>query len=177
MARNYWLDLFTWKTSWQEFLEAGEMFLDLENRWTTVQKIKAGDYLLCYLTGISRWIGVLEVTSEPYKDDTPIWEYDTFPCRMKVKIIDELEPETAVPVLDLKNKLSLFQNLKNPNSWGMLFRGSPKRLTPDDSQEIVKAIRHAVKNPVRRKVDPKKLARKPVGLKTPKIGYCNYTRG
>lgn len=95
---------------------------------------------------------------------------DSFPSRVKVKLICKLEPETAVPVLDLKEKLSIFQNLKNPNSWGMLFRGSPKKMTPNDGQEIVKAIQYAEKNPVKRKVDPKKLARKPVGLKTSKIG-------
>jgi hypothetical protein len=165
--RNYWLDLFTWKT-WQEFLKAGgDVSGFRENRWKTVQKIKPGDYLLCYLTGISRWIGVLEVISEPFKDDTHIWEYDTFPCRLNVKIINELKPKTAVPVLDLKDRLSIFQNIKNPNSWGMLFRGSPKKLSSEDGQEIFKAIQYAVMNPVIREVDPKKLAKKPFGLKSP----------
>ena len=37
--------------------------------------MRPGDYLLCYMTGISRWIGILEVTSQPYKDDTPIWKH------------------------------------------------------------------------------------------------------
>ncbi len=141
-----------------------------ESRWKTVQRIKPGDYLLCYLTGVSRWIGILEVTSEAFKDDSTIWEYDgVFPSRLRVKLINQLEPETAVPVLELRDKLSLFQNIKNPNSWGMLFRGSPKKLSAEDGEEIVKAINYAVKNPVRRKVDPKKLARKPVGIKSPKI--------
>jgi len=118
VSKNYWLDLFNWKT-WQEFLKAGgEVSGFRENRWKTVQQIKPGDYLLCYLTGVSRWIGILEVTTEAFKDDSPIWEYDAFPSRLGVKIINQLEPETAVPVLDLKEKLSIFQNLKNPNSWG-----------------------------------------------------------
>ena len=50
-------------------------------RWKTVKKFKPGDYLLCYLTGLSRWIGILEVTSEPYKDDSKIWSIDVFPCQ------------------------------------------------------------------------------------------------
>ena len=170
MSKNYWLDIFNWKT-WQEFLKAGgEVSGFRENRWKTVQQIKPGDYLLCYLTGVSRWIGILEVTTEAFKDDSPIWEYDAFPSRLGVKIINQLEPETAVPVLDLKEKLSIFQNLKNPNSWGILFRGSPKKLTPEDGEQIVKAIQYAVKNPVRRKVDRKKLAHKPQGLKSKKMG-------
>ena len=61
----------------------------------------------------------------------------------------------------------MFQNIKNPNSWGMLFRGSPKKLTSEDGQEIFKAIQYAVMNPVKREVDPKKLNKKPFGLKSP----------
>ena len=63
MARSYWLDLFT-GTTWEEFLAAGgEVSGFRERRWKTVQQMKPGDYLLCYLTGISRWIGVLEVVT------------------------------------------------------------------------------------------------------------------
>jgi EVE domain len=71
VARSYWLDLFT-GTTWEEFLAAGgEDSGFRERRWKTLQQMKPGDYLLCYLTGISRWIGVLEVVSEPFKDTTP----------------------------------------------------------------------------------------------------------
>jgi hypothetical protein len=49
-SRNYWLDLFT-GTTWQEFLDAGATVSGFrESRWSTVQKIRKGDYLLCYLT-------------------------------------------------------------------------------------------------------------------------------
>ena len=45
------------------------------------EEIHPGDYLICYLTGLSRFIGVLEVKSEAYEDDTPIWEDAVFPIR------------------------------------------------------------------------------------------------
>src|SRR6266699_3557420 len=106
--RNYWLDLFT-GTTWNEFLDAGAKVSGFrESRWTTVQKIRKGDYLLCYLTGISRFIGVLEVESGPYKDDSVIWKDQTFPCRVRVRSLIDLKPETAVPVYDLRDKLSCF---------------------------------------------------------------------
>lgn len=66
-SRTYWLDLFTW-TTWKEFLDAGGMVSGFrESRWKTVQKMKPGDYLLSYLTGISRFIGILEVTSPAFR--------------------------------------------------------------------------------------------------------------
>jgi hypothetical protein len=67
-----------------------------------VQQVKPGDYLLCYLTGVSRFIGVLEVTSQPFWDETPIWKDEVFPSRVKVEVIATLTPETAVPIFELK---------------------------------------------------------------------------
>ena len=50
-SRNYWLDLFTGKT-WKEFLSAGAKVSGFrQRRWKTVQRMKPGDHLLCYLTG------------------------------------------------------------------------------------------------------------------------------
>jgi hypothetical protein len=81
---TYWLDLFT-GTTWKEFLAAGGGVSGFrESQWKTVQKIKPGDYLLCYLTGISRFVAVLEVTSKPFKDTAEIWKDDVFPCRVGV---------------------------------------------------------------------------------------------
>ena len=37
-----------------------------EKRWATVQKIKPGDHLLCYLTRVSRWVGLLEAVGKPF---------------------------------------------------------------------------------------------------------------
>jgi predicted RNA-binding protein len=119
-ARSYWLDLFT-GTTWQEFLYAGATVSGFrDRRWKTVQQVKPGDYFLCYLTGVSRFIGVLEVTSEPYWDETPIWEDAVFPCRTKVEVIAALTPETAVPIFDLKEQLTIFQNLKEPATGGTI---------------------------------------------------------
>jgi len=68
MARTYWLDLFTVET-WKEFRDHGSDVSGFsDKRWKTVQRIKPGDYLLCYLTRISRWVGLLEVVGQPYYD-------------------------------------------------------------------------------------------------------------
>lgn len=159
--RTYWLDLFT-GTSWQEFLDSGANVSGFrESRWTTVQKIKPGDYLLCYLTGVMRFIGILEVVSEPYKDETPIWSYAAFPCRLNVRVIIMLTPETAIPILDLQKELSIFQNLKRPKAWTGKLRGSPMQWSVADGEIILNALRNAEINPVSRPVDQKKLDRKP----------------
>jgi hypothetical protein len=165
-SRAYWLDLFTAKT-WQEFLAAGgEVSGFSPRRWRTVQSIKPGDYLLCYLTGVSRWIGVLEVTGEAFKDSSPIWSEWDFSARLPVKVIAALEPDTAVPVLDMKDELSVLQDLKNPNRWSGPFRASPAKWKRPDGEAVVRAVFGARENPVHRPVDPRKLAHRPKALRS-----------
>ncbi len=167
--KNYWLDLFT-GTTWQEFLDAGGTVSGFrERRWKTVQQISVGDYLLCYLTGLSRFIGVLEVVSKPFKDTSPIWKDEDFPCRLNVKVLYKLSPETAVPVHDLRDRLSFFQDMESTIGWTGHFRGSPAKWKVQDGESIVSAIAEAEKNPVIRPVDPAKLARRPKALRA-KIG-------
>jgi hypothetical protein len=167
--KNYWLDLFTW-TTWKEFLEAGGKVSGFrERRRKTVERIKNGDCLLCYLTGVSRFIGALEVLSEGYRDNSPIWKDEDFPVRLKVKILVELKPETAVPIYQLKEQLSIFQDLKSPNAWTGHVRGSPAKWKSTDGEAVVNALIEAKNNPIVRPVDPAKLARRPKSLKA-KIG-------
>lgn len=117
--------------------------------------------MLCYLTGVSRWIGILEVVSLPFRDQSPIWKDEDFPCRIRVKKLVGLTPETGVPVLQLKDRLTIFQGLKSPIAWTGYFRGSPAKWKASDGEVVVDAIMGASKNPVIRPVDPAKLARRP----------------
>lgn len=167
--RNYWLDLFTGIT-WDEFRAAGANVSGFrDSRWNRVQKIKRGDYLLCYLTGVSRFIGILEIIGEPYKDNSPIWKDEDFPCRLKVKFIAKLTPETAVPVIELRDQLSFFQNLTSPHAWTGRFRSSPAKFDTKDGEVITEAILAAQEHPIVRSFDERKLKYRPKPLKA-KIG-------
>ena len=162
--RSYWLDLFTAET-WDEFLAAGgDVSGFTERRWKTVQRMRPGDYLLCYLTGISRFVGLLEVVEPAFRSEEPIWSGAVFPSRLGVKTVVTLTPETAVPVLELRDRLSMFENLKNPNRWSGPFRGSPTKWKDADGRVVVEALLDAQANPVVREVDPVKLALRPKGF-------------
>lgn len=157
---KYWLDLFTW-TTWQEFVKAGgEVSGFRERRWRTVKRMKPGDLLLCYMTGLSRFFAILEVTGEPFKNDEPIWGEAVFPARVPVRIVLELEPEYAVPVKSLAEQLSYFQDMKSPHSWTGHFRGSPVEENPRDAQVIIDALERAERQPEYREFDSRKLERR-----------------
>jgi hypothetical protein len=158
---TYWLNLFTGVT-WNEFRSAGSHVSGFrETRWKTVQKIKKGDVFLCYLTGVSRFVGMLEVTGKPFQDDAPIWKDQPFPCRLPVKPLIELDPEYGVSVHDLRDRLSCFLSSESRNAWTGAFRGSPTRWSQADGDAVAEALRYANQHPKKLPTDPKKLARKP----------------
>lgn len=157
---KYWLNLFTWNT-WQEFLNAGATTSGFrERRWATVRRMRPGDLLLCYMTGLSRFFAILEVTGKPFKDNQVIWSEALFPARIPVRIVLNLAPEHAVPVKMLSDGLSYFQDMKSPHSWTGHFRGSPTEEKTADARIIIAALEEAVDNPVARDFDHRKLERK-----------------
>ena len=79
------------------------------------------------------------MVSEPFQDNSKIWEDEDFPSRLKVKSIVELTPETAVPVLELRNKLSFFENLTSPHAWTGRFRGSPTKRNSSDGKAVTES--------------------------------------
>jgi predicted RNA-binding protein len=162
MGRKYWLDLFTGKT-WEEFLKHGASISGFrERRRNIAKRIQPGDYLICYMTGLSRFIGVLEVLSSCYFDDkTQIWEDEQFPVRFKVRVIYALNAKVADPIHTLKDRLSLFRDLKSPKSWSGFFRGSPVEFDKEDADVIIEAIKNASENPVEREYDERKYSHRP----------------
>jgi hypothetical protein len=158
---TYYLTLFTGQT-WDEFNANGASVSGFrESRWRTVKRMKPGDLLVGYLTGVSRFIGLLEVTSEGFKATDPIWSRETFPVRVGVRPLIALTPETAVPVKALRDRLSWFEEDAHPLAWTGRVRGSPTKLQPSDAEAIIEAMKDAEANPVHRPVDPKVLARAP----------------
>ena len=167
----YWLNIFT-GTTWQEFQDAGAAtacFQDSSRKVTLTKKVRPGDFLLCYMTGVSRWVGVLEVTGERFHDESRIYREDVFPLRFPVKSAVILSPEHGVPMETLRGKLSGFPAGASPSKWATLIRESLRGFSDDDGMAIVSTIRAAAANPEPRKVDPKKLKR-PVNLFRRKFG-------
>jgi hypothetical protein len=165
VARQYWIDLFTGKT-WDEFKSAGgETSGFRESKAKTVRRLKPGDWMLCYVTGVSRFIAILEVAGEPFRDDTPIWSDDVFPMRLRVKTIAELDPETSVPVHTILPRLSFYDELR-PMAWTGRFRSSPSRVDSSDGAAIADAILAAQKSPTRLAIDAKKWGRTPRGYES-----------
>lgn len=102
---------------------------------------------------MKRWVGALEVIG-PSDDDTPIWKQDPFPVRFEVRSLVVLSPDHGVPMDELTGLVDF--------KWRGLVRRSPNRIKSQaDGDAILQLLRAAEAQPVKRPVDPRKLARKP----------------
>ena len=154
---NYWFDAFTGIT-WNEFRAAGAKITGFRERnWKRAERIHPGDVFLCYMVGVKRWVGMLEVTGERFRDETLIWGEEVFPVRFNVKPLVMLEPEFGVPMKDMEGKLTFFPI--GGTKWSGWLRSSPTQYKAADGDTIAAALRAAKDSPKARPVDSKLLQR------------------
>ncbi len=158
---NYWLDLFT-GTTWDEFRKGGANISGFSKRMrNNVEKMQHGDVLLCYLTGVMRWVGALEVLGAS-NETRRIWKDAEFPARVAVNPMVMLSPENGVPMSELEGKVSFFTGRMDRGKFKGFVRMSPNLFRVQaDGDLVLKLLREAERTPISRPVDAKKLARKP----------------
>jgi predicted RNA-binding protein len=108
-------------------------------------RVQPGDRLLCYMTKLSRWVGILEVNSSWFKDDTPIFYpiNDPFVIRFRVTPLAWLPKERAFPIHDDRvwNHLSFTRNHEKPSKqWTGGVRTSLKQLEEGDAHLLEEVI-------------------------------------
>ena len=137
----YFLNLFTLET-WKAFQDHGCKVSGFTIRQRgRAQRIKPEDLFLCYLVGLSRWCGVLEVLSESYYENAPIFKNpDPYEIRFKVKPILILEHEHSIPMLEdeIWNSFSWTKDIaKSSGGWGNHFRSSLREISDMDGSFLV----------------------------------------
>jgi hypothetical protein len=138
---KHYLGLFT-VDSWREFKRHGGKIMGFnEKKASTVAKLAPGDRILCYLSKVSTFVGVLEVMGPSYFDPTAIWSDGIFPTRLPVQIILERSLSSAVPIKSLSGKLSFLPKAKNNLAWSVYVRSSPLLWKSKDAAVVVKALK------------------------------------
>jgi predicted RNA-binding protein len=112
---------------------------------TVAGKIQVGDKLVCYMTKLGRWVGILEVVSEWYRDETPIFypNDDPFVIRFKVKPLVWLEKDKAVPIREDNVWFNLSftkEHDKASSRWTGKVRTSLNLLDESDGQFLERLI-------------------------------------
>lgn len=148
----YYIDLFSPDT-YQAFSKSDQTISGFRDRQKGIaSSVKIGDKFICYMTRLSRWFGVLEVTSDFFIDDTPIFvqSNDPFVVRFKVKPNCLLSPENAIPISEgiCWNNLSFTKDLpKGSLGWTGMVRGSLRKLNDPDGEYLEKILLNQQKLP------------------------------
>lgn len=141
--QNSYLGLFTIE-SWREFKAHGGRVMGFtEKKRPSAAQLKPGDRVLCYVSKVSTFVGVMEVTGQAFWDTAKIWSDGIFPVRLPVRILAELPLSHAVPIRTLAGRLSF---MKPGTGWTIYVRSSPRRWTPADAGIVVEAIEARVKS-------------------------------
>lgn len=137
MTVAYFLDLFSPDT-YEAFGRSDRTISGFRPRQRNVAaRIKKGDRFICYMTRLSRFVGVLEVEGGPFDDATPIFyeDNDPFTVRFNVRVVSWLPLERTVPIHEhaVWSTLSFTRDLP-PSSvaWTGKVRGSLTRLSESD---------------------------------------------
>ena len=124
--------------TWRAFLETGARTAVFSERYMQAArtKVREGDILVCYLTRLSRWCGLLRVDSLAYHDDSFLHDnLNGFPVRFRVSPSVLLEFEQSVPINDevVWNVLTFTrQNLRGTSTWTGFLRTSLNTFTEED---------------------------------------------
>ena len=127
-------------------------------------RIEVGDKLICYMVKLSRWVGILEVKSNYFKDDTPIFydSNDPYVIRFKVEPIVWLQKEKSIPIHEdiVWNRLSFTKGFdKKSSSWTGIIRNSLNSLGDEDGRFLEELIISQKENGVTYEVDENEYAK------------------
>jgi hypothetical protein len=140
----YYLGLFTVE-SWREFKSHGGQLMGFnQNKAKTVARLKPGDLILCYLTKVSNFVGVMEVSGQSFVDSKRVWSDGVFPVRLPVRILQELSLMQAVPIHSLRGKLSFLPRGNTSNGWTIYVRSSPRLWSNRDGKVVLNAIKDRI---------------------------------
>lgn len=148
---TYFVDIFSVDT-YEHFSGTSKTIAGFHpNRRAWIAKIKPGDKILCYLKGLSCWVGLLEVTgpmSEAQAGNEPFSEYSLqFPVLPRIW----LQRGSLLPIKrpDVWTALSFTQDVApGAGGWNGGLRSSGVRLTDSDGETLVALLAQQAQAPL-----------------------------
>lgn len=133
----YFIDLFSPETH-RAFTNSSQSISGFPlRRQGVASRVKQGDTLVCYVTRVSRWCGLLDVLEGPFIDHTPLFvsQSDPFVLRFKVNARVWLPVERSLPIYhdSIWKHLSFTRELeKGSRGWTVRLRTSLAQLEEAD---------------------------------------------
>jgi hypothetical protein len=154
------IDVFSPET-YQRFSASDRQLAGEKARYRMLaSEVDPGDLLIGYVTRLSRWCGVLEVTSKAFEDSAPRFSDsdDPYILRFRVKPLVWLSIEESIPVHEdfVWSALSFTQNhSKSSSLWTGPLRTSLTALGSSDGAFLVKTLRQQAESLRNFPLDPR----------------------
>ena len=129
------------EATWRQFREMPDKVCAYsEPKFGAFPSISIGNYIVCYISKKMVWAGLLRVSGERYRDQSPIYQGGVFPLRVPVESLLVLDPEEAVPMAGLEGKLSFFPKGSTGKKWAPYLQKSPRKLADKDGEVISSSL-------------------------------------
>lgn len=102
----------------------------------SIAKMKKGDKIIYYVTRVSTFCAVVEVTGESYYSKTEVWDDMLDPCARRVPtkpILYKVDANDGVKIKSILNDLDI---IVNKICWGVNLSGSYRKLSKHDYELI-----------------------------------------
>jgi predicted RNA-binding protein len=120
-----------------------DMFGFKSTRRRESAEMKPGDKLIFYLTGVMKFGGVADLTSEVYEDRTPVFKSEKkaaedYPFRAKTKADRILDRDQWLDVKEFATRLEMTR--RRGEYWRLAFQGNLHKISDEDYKEISDAV-------------------------------------
>ena len=125
-----------------------DMFGFKSTRRRESAEMKPGDKLIFYLTGVMKFGGIVNVTSEVYEDHTPVFKSEKkpgedYPFRVKTEPDRVLDKDQWLDVKDFAIRLEMTR--RRGEHWRLAFQGNLHRISQEDYDLISREVDEAAR--------------------------------
>ena len=129
-----------------------DMFGFKSTRRRESAEMQPGDRLIFYLTGVMKFGGIAEVTSEVFEDHKPVFKSEKkpgedYPFRVKTKGVRLLDEDQWLDVKKYATKLEMTK--RRGEHWRLAFQGNLHKISDKDYALLEKDVEAAAKAPAR----------------------------
>lgn len=105
--------------------------------------MRPGDKLIFYLTGVMRFGGIADITSEVFEDHTPVFKTEKkpgedYPFRVRTAPDRVLDKDQWLDVKEYADKLELTR--RRGEHWRLAFQGNLHKISDDDYETISRDV-------------------------------------
>jgi predicted RNA-binding protein len=125
-----------------------DMFGFKSTRRRESAEMRPGDKLVFYLTGVMRFGGIAEVTSDVFEDHTPVFQSEKkpgedYPFRVRTRAESLLDRGQWVDVKELAPRLEFTR--RRGEHWRLAFQGNLHKIDAPDYEVIAAEVREATR--------------------------------